>query len=43
MFTLFLEFDLESIQYNLPLIIGVVVSLIIQEILVARVKEDKKA
>ena len=27
---------------NLPLILGVVVSLIIQEILVSRIKDDKK-
>ena len=40
-FTLFIDFTWDSIQYNLPLIVGVVVSLIIQEILVARVKEDK--
>ena len=39
-FTLFIDFTKESIMANLPLIIGVVVSLIIQEILVARVKKD---
>ena len=38
-FTLFIDFTAESIMANLPLIIGVVVSLIIQEILVARVKK----
>ena len=37
-FTLFIDFTWESIEANLPLIVGVVVSLIIQEILVARVK-----
>jgi len=40
-FTLFIDFTMESIIANLPLIIGVVVSLIIQEILVARVKDSK--
>ena len=39
-FTLFVDFTWESIEANLPLIIGVVVSVIIQEILVARVKND---
>jgi len=37
-FTLFIDFTWESIQANLPLIIGVVISLVIQEILVLRVK-----
>lgn len=39
-FTLFVDFTWESIEANLPLIVGVVVSVIIQEILVARVKND---
>ena len=39
-FTLFIDFTKESIEANLPLIVGVVVSVIIQEILVARVKND---
>ena len=38
-FTLFIDFTAESIMANLPLIVGVVVSLIIQEILVAKVKK----
>ena len=38
-FTLFIDFTAESLMANLPLIIGVVVSIIIQEILVARVKK----
>lgn len=37
-FTLFVDFTKESIIDNLPLIIGVVISVIIQEILVARIK-----
>ena len=37
-FTIFIDFTAESIMANLPLIIGVVVSFIIEEILVARVK-----
>ncbi len=41
-FTLFIDFTYESIMANLPLILGVVVSLIIQEILVSRIKDDKK-
>ena len=40
-FTLFGDFSMEYINENLPLIIGVVVSFIIEEILVARVKEKK--
>ena len=40
-FTLFGDFSMEYINGNLPLIIGVVVSLIVQEILTARVKEKK--
>ena len=38
-FTLFGDFSMEYINENLPLIIGVVASLIVQEILAARVKE----
>lgn len=38
-FTMFIDFTAESIMANLPLIIGVVVSFIIEEILVARVKK----
>jgi len=37
-FTLFIDFTFESLMANLPLLIGVVISFIIQEILVARVK-----
>jgi len=37
-FTLFGDFSMEYIEANLPLIIGVVVSFIVQEILVSRVK-----
>jgi len=40
-FTLFGDFSMEYINENLPLIIGVVVSFIVQEILVAGVKEKK--
>ena len=40
-FTLFGDFSMEYITENLPLIIGVIVSFIIQEILVARVKTTK--
>ena len=44
-FTLFGDFSMEYINENLPLIIGVVVSLIVQEVLAARVKEvpEKKS
>ena len=38
-FTLFGDFSIEYITENLPLIIGVVVSMIIQEVLVAKVKK----
>ena len=38
-FTLFIDFTMESFMVNFPLIIGVVVSIIIQEILAARVKD----
>ena len=41
-FTLFGDFSMEYINENLPLIVGVAVSLVVQEILVARVKETKK-
>ena len=40
-FTLFGDFSMEYIEGNMPLIIGVAVSLIVQEILAARVKEKK--
>ena len=40
-FTLFGDFSMEYITENLPLIIGVIVSFIIEEILVARVKTTK--
>ena len=40
-FTLFGDFSMEYINVNMPLIIGVVVSLIVQEVLTARVKETK--
>ena len=39
-FTLFIDFTWASIQANLPVIIGVIVSFIIEEILVSRVKEE---
>ena len=39
-FTLFIDFTLDSIIANLPLIVGVLVSVLIQEILVSRVKND---
>ena len=41
-FTLFGDFSSEYISENMPLIVGVVVSFIVEEILVARVKETKK-
>ena len=40
-FTLFGDFSAEYINENMPLIIGVVVSFIIEEILVAKVKDKK--
>ena len=40
-FTLFGDFSAEYISENMPLIIGVVVSFIVEEILVAKVKEKK--
>ncbi|MGM9878048.1 MAG: APC family permease [Bacilli bacterium] len=39
-FTLFIDFTWDSIKANLPLIVGVVVSLIIQEVLASRVKNN---
>ena len=39
-FTLFIDFTFESFMANLPLIVGVVISLIIQEVLAAKVKND---
>ena len=41
-FTLFGDFTMEYLEGNLPLIVGVIVSLIIQEILASRVKVAKK-
>lgn len=41
-FTLFGDFSSGYIKDNMPLIIGVVISLIVQEVLAARVKETKK-
>ena len=41
-FTLFGDFSKDYISSNIPLIIGVIVSVIIQEIIAARVKEPKK-
>ena len=40
-FTIFGDFSIEYIQDNIPLILGVVVSFIIEEILVARIKTKK--
>lgn len=40
-FTLFVDFTPESIQANLPIIIGVVISFVIQEILVFSIKKEK--
>lgn len=40
-FTLFIDFSLESILANSPLIVGVLISFLIQEILVSKVKNDK--
>jgi len=39
-FTLFIDFTMESIIANFPLILGVIVSVVVQEILVLRIKED---
>jgi len=41
-FTLFIDFTYESIMANLPLIIGVFISFIIQELIAGNVQEDKK-
>lgn len=41
-FTLFGDFTAEYISENIPLIVGVIVSFIIEEILVSRVKEKNK-
>ena len=41
-FTLFGDFSKEYLVENLPLIIGVIISFVIEEILVARVRETKK-
>lgn len=38
-FTIFGDFSLEYLQDNIPLIVGVVLSFIIEEVLVARIKE----
>jgi hypothetical protein len=38
-FTLFGDFTSEYISDNMPLIVGVIISFIIEEILVSRVKE----
>ena len=43
LFTIFGDFSLEYLQDNIPLIAGVVLSFIIEEILVARIKTNKKA
>jgi len=40
-FTLFGDFTMEYISSNLPLIVGVIISLIVQEILVLKMKGDK--
>ena len=40
-FTIFGDFTAEYIMDNIPLIIGVVISFIIEEILVARIKDKK--
>ena len=40
-FTIFGDFSLEYIQDNMPLIVGVIISFIIEEILVARIKDKK--
>ena len=41
-FTLFGDFSHEYIIENLPLIVGVIISFIVEEILVSRVKDNKK-
>ena len=40
-FTLFGDFSMEYINDNMPLIVGVVVSFIVEEILVSKVKDTK--
>ena len=40
-FTLFGDFSAEYINANIPLIVGVIVSFVVEEILVAKIKEDK--
>lgn len=40
-FTLFIDFTYDSIMANMPVIIGVIISFIIEEILVARIKEEE--
>lgn len=39
-FTLFIDFTAESIMANMPLIVGVLISLVIQEIIAFRVKKE---
>ena len=41
-FTLFGDFTVEYIQDNIPLLVGVAISFVIEEILVARIKKPKK-
>ena len=41
LFTIFGDFSLEYIQENMPLIVGVIISFVIEEILVARIKVEK--
>ncbi len=41
-FTLFIDFTFESIISNLPLIFGIIISFIIQEIIVSDIKEKRK-
>ena len=41
-FTLFGDFSKGYLMDNIPLLVGVALSLVIQEILVARIKKDKK-
>ena len=38
-FTIFIDFTMESLKYNAPLIAGVILSVIVQEILAARVSD----
>ena len=39
-FTVFIDFTMESIMANMPIIVGLIISFIIEEILVSRIKED---